>query len=101
METKRHIWKTAAILGIFILLLIPSLLSAQENSYDKAVQAYMKKDFKTAVRILREYGKKNPDPYVYYLLGYALYKQKKHAESAKYFQEAYVLDPNISPGVMK
>lgn len=101
MEMKKNICRTAALLGIFILLLIPSLLSAQENSYDKAVHAYMKKDFKTAVRILREYVKKNPDPYAYYLLGYALYKQKNHAESAKYFQEAYVLDPNISPVLIK
>jgi TolA-binding protein len=97
MGMKISIFKKVAIPGMLALLLIPSLLLAQNNSYDKAVNAYMKKDFKIAVKILREYVKKNPDPHAYYLLGYALYKQKNHAESAKYFQEAYVLDPNISP----
>jgi TolA-binding protein len=101
MGMKNSIFTTVAIPGILALLLIPSLLLAQDNSYDKAVNAYMKKDFKTAGKILREYVRKNPDPRAYYLLGYALYKQKSHAESAKYFQEAYVLDPNISPAVMK
>lgn len=88
--------KTVVTPFILALLLIPSLLLAQDNAYDKAVTAYMKKDFKTAVKLLREYVKKTPDPGAYYLLGYALYKQKNHAESAKYFQEAYILDPNIS-----
>jgi TolA-binding protein len=97
MGMTKSLWKTAAISGIFSLLLIPSLLSAQDNSYDKAITAYMKKDFKTASKILKEYVDKKPDPHAYYLLGYALYKQKKHAESAKYFEEAYVLDPNIRP----
>lgn len=100
MGMKKSIWKTGAILGILILL-TPSLLLALDNSYDKAVNAYVKKDFKSAVRILREYVKNNPDPQAYYLLGYALYKQKNHTESAKYFQQAYVLDPNISPVLAK
>jgi TolA-binding protein len=101
MGMKKRMFKTVAITCMIALLLIPSLLLAQDNSYDKAVAAYMKKDFKTAAKILREYVKKNPDPHAYYLLGYALYKQKNHAESARYFQEAYVLDPSITPILMK
>src|SRR4030042_2230746 len=98
---KNSTWKTGVILGIFALLLITSPLMAEENPYDKAVRAYMKKDFKTTVKYLKEYVAQKPDPQAYYLLGYALYKQKKHAESAKYFEEAYVLDPNISPDLTR
>jgi TolA-binding protein len=97
MSVKKHNRQIAAIVGVIILLIMPALLSAQGNFCDKGVQAYMNKDFKTASRLLREYVKNHPDPYAYYLLGYALYKQNNHAEAAKYFQEAYVLDPRISP----
>lgn len=88
--------------AVFVLMILGSFLSAafaaaEENPYNRAVEAYLQKDYKTAVTYLREYVEKKPDPYAYYLLGYALYKMKKHAESAKYFDEAYVLDPNISP----
>jgi len=93
----KKIRKTGAIFGILALLCIPSYLQAQDNSYSMAVNSYMKKDFKSAVRILKQYVKETPDPQAYYLLGYALYKQKKHAESAYYFDQAYLLDPGISP----
>lgn len=101
MRMKKNIFQAVAIPFLLALLLMPSLLPAQDSSYDRAVTAYMKKDFKTAANLLREYVKKNPDPHAYYLLGYALYEQKNHVESAKYFKEAYVLDPNISPIMMK
>jgi TolA-binding protein len=45
--------------------------------------------------------REKPDPYAYYLMGYALYKMKRHSESAKYFQEAYTIDPTISPKSVK
>ncbi len=95
MVMKKAIGKTATIAGMLALLLIPTLACAQ-NTYDKAVDAYLKKDFKTAANILKEYVKKRPEPSAYYLLGYSLYKQKKHAEAAEYFEQAYILDPNVS-----
>jgi len=101
MAMKKSTRRKGVILGILALLLITSPLLAEENPYDKAVRAYMKKDFRTAVKYLKEYVVQKPDPQAYYLLGYALYKQKKHAESAKYFEEAYVLDPNISPNLTR
>jgi TolA-binding protein len=101
MAMKKSTWRKGVILSILALLLITSPLLAEENPYDKAVRAYMKKDFKTAVKYLKEYVAQKPDPQAYYLLGYALYKQKKHSESAKYFEEAYVLDPNISPNLTR
>ncbi len=92
-------WMGALVSVVILLgfLLIPARLPAQDTAYEKAVNAYLKKDFATAAKILREYVKKNPDPNAYYLLGYSLYKQRKHAESALYFEQAYVLDPDMSP----
>ncbi|MBS1113155.1 MAG: Outer rane lipoprotein [Nitrospirae bacterium] len=100
MEMKKSTWRKGVILSILALLLTSPLM-AEENPYDKAVRAYMKKDFRTAVKYLKEYVAQKPDAQAYYLLGYALYKQKRHAESAKYFEEAYILDPNISPVITK
>lgn len=98
MIVKKYRNKTATVVVILALLLLPAMLHAQDATYEKAVDAYLKRDFKTAAKILREYVKKKPDPYAYYLLGYSLYEQKKHAEAAEYFEQAYVLDPDISTG---
>ncbi|MFZ5907010.1 MAG: tetratricopeptide repeat protein [Nitrospirota bacterium] len=87
--------------SILVLLFLAGIVTAEDNPYDQAVKAYASKDFKNAVIYLREYVEQKPDPYAYYLLGYANYKLKNHAESAKYFREAYILDPNISPFTMK
>jgi TolA-binding protein len=90
-------WKLKIAAGILSVLLTAVFAAAQENIYDKAVRAYDKRDFKTAVKYLKEYVEKTPDAYAYYLLGYALYNIKDNPESARYFREAYTLDPNVSP----
>jgi len=97
MNFSRNRWKLKIAAGIMAVLLTAAFASAQENIYDKAVRAYGKKDFKTAVKYLKEYVEKKPDAYAYYLLGYALYKMKDDPASARYFREAYTLDPNVSP----
>jgi TolA-binding protein len=84
---------------LFAALVFPALpAAAQENPFEKGIQAYMKKDFKTASKFLREHVDKSPDAYAYYLLGYSYYKLRMHQESRRFFQDAYVLDPLISPG---
>ena len=87
----------SCIVSFLVLVFLAGFVSAEENPYDQAVKAYNKKDFKKAVQYLQEYIGQKPDPHAYYLLGYANYKLKNHAEAAKYFREAYILDPNISP----
>ena len=89
-------WKIQFAAVIFSVFFLSAFATAEENSYDKAVRAYAKKDFKTAAKYLKEYVEKKPDPNAYYLLGYSLYKIKNHTESARYFKEAYTLDPNIT-----
>jgi tetratricopeptide (TPR) repeat protein len=96
MKAIRNSWIVRFFLCISVVLLMAVSATAQGSPYDKAVNAYMKKDYKTAIPYLKEYVEKNADPYAYYLLGYAYYELKNHAESVKYFKEAYTLDPNIS-----
>jgi len=97
MNLSGNRWKLKIVVGIMAVLLTAVFAAAQENIYDKALGAYGKKDFKTAVKYLKEYVEKKPDAYAYYLLGYALYKMKDNPASAKYFREAYTIDPNVSP----
>lgn len=88
------------IFGIVILVFLASPVLAQIN-YDKALEAYAKKDYKTAVKYLKELVDEEPSAEAYYLLGYAAYKLKNMAESAEYFKEAYLLDPSFEPKKIK
>jgi TolA-binding protein len=94
MAMKKQMTKILVIGSVIFFLF--STVMAQEDSYNKALKSYAKKDYRTAAKYFREYVEKNPDPAAYYLLGYAMYKMKKHAESVKYFKEAYLIDPDIS-----
>ncbi len=85
------------VLGLIALFLMSSLVFADKGEFGKALSFYEKGDFNNAVKYLKEYVGKNPDPYAYYLLGYANYKMRNYSESIKYFKEAYTLDPNLSP----
>jgi len=85
---------------VTVVCLMSWLSFADAGSYEDALFFYKKGDFKNAVKYLKEYVKEKPDPYAYYLLGYASYKMKKHSESVRYFKEAYTIDPNISPPLL-
>jgi tetratricopeptide (TPR) repeat protein len=91
------------------VILFASVLYGQDELYEKGRRAYLKKDYKTAVKYLSEYVAVNPDAGAYYLLGYAKYellrktgppKGKKDfwgdTRTAEYFKDAYLIDPNIS-----
>jgi TolA-binding protein len=97
MKRIRDAWGVKIVLCVIAVFLMVSFAVAQESLYDMGIHAYLKKDYKSAARYLKEYAEKRPDPYGYYLLGYASYKIKKYTESKKYFKEAYFLDPTISP----
>lgn len=88
------------VLCVIAIFLMSSIVSA-EVSLDKAFSLYQEGKFKSVAKYLTEYLEKNPDPYAYYLLGYACYKMKKHSEAIGYFREAYILDPNFSPVSVK
>ncbi len=90
------------LLGLFIsfafLLTSTGPLNAQPNgTYDRAIYLYKKGNFKGAVDQLKKYLKRRPEPSAYYLMGYALYELGKYEEAVKYFNEAYLLDPDFRP----
>jgi hypothetical protein len=92
-----------------VVILFTSVLHAQEELYEKGRRAYLKKDYRTAVKYFSEYVAGNPDPGAYYLLGYAKYELLRRSGSLKgkkdfwgdtqtagYFREAYLIDPGVS-----
>jgi len=89
------------VISLIVLCFMGPLVFAEGNTYDEALSLYQKGDFKAAVQYLEKYVEKKPDPYAYYLIGYAHYKMKNHSEAMKYFKDAYMLDPNFSPPLIK
>jgi len=83
------------------LIFMNSIVLAEANDYKNALFLYQKGDYKTAIKDLKGYVGEKPDPYAYYLLGYASYKIKKHSEAMRYFGEAYTLDPGFTPPPFK
>lgn len=86
-----------------------TVLHAQGDAYEKGLHAYLKKDYKTAVKYLKEYVTAKPDARGYYLLGYACYESKRrsghrggkkaisgYTDAIKYFGEAYRIDPDFA-----
>lgn len=69
-------------------------------SYDDALKAYQKGDYKHTVAILEEYVKKNPTAEAYYILGYSNYKLRNFKAAERYFNEAYLIDPEYKPQVI-
>jgi tetratricopeptide (TPR) repeat protein len=89
-------WFQSTVFCFATLVSTASLLPAQDISYEKGANAYAKKDYRTAVKYLREYVEEKPNAHAYYLLGYAYYKLNNHPESMRAFKEAYALDPAVS-----
>ncbi|MEW6571417.1 MAG: hypothetical protein AB1390_09620, partial [Nitrospirota bacterium] len=61
---------------IVALFLTTSVTFADETVFDQAMSLYRMGDYKGAIKHLQEYVEEKPDPYAYYLLGYAFYKIK-------------------------
>lgn len=80
------------------LIMVPGILNAQPNgTYDHALYLYKEGKFKEAVKELRDYLQERPEPSAYYLMGYALYELGRYQEARKYFDEAYLVDPEFRP----
>ena len=93
--------RLSALLTALLLLFTVTASFADGELYQKALQAYRKKDFKAASGLLKDYLAEKPDPKAYYLLGYASYKLKQHKDSAEHFRQAYLIDPDFNPDVVK
>jgi tetratricopeptide (TPR) repeat protein len=84
------------------LLLVWGTLYAQTNNeYAEALKYYETGNYSEAIKYLKDYVEKKPEPSAYYLIGYALYKLGRNSEAAEYFKQAYFIDPNFSPQQME
>jgi hypothetical protein len=63
----------------------------------EAIDLYNVGKFDTALTRFKDYAKRNPSPEVYWLIGYALYKLERDDEANKYFDYAYLINPDYSP----
>ena len=90
--------KTALIiLAMLVLLSFSATAFAETNAeYGKALKYYNSGKYSKAVKLLKEYVKKNPKPAAYYRMGYSLYELKNYNEAKEYFKEAYLIDPSYS-----
>ncbi len=85
------------VLSLLMTLMVCSGTYAASDDFQKGLKYYGKKDFRKAEKYFKSYVSKTPDPVAYYLLGYADYKLKKFGDANRYFEEAYLIDPDISP----
>ncbi len=84
------------LLSAFLVLSLSSTTFADED-FDRAVELYSTGKYERAIDVLKDYVQQKPEPAAYWMIGYALYKLKRFEEADKYFNDAYLIDPNFSP----
>ncbi len=91
------------IIVLVTLLCLASftLCMADDASFRKAYSLYYQGKPNQAIKVLEEYISKYPDPKALYFLGYVYYESKKMGAAMKYFNEAYLIDPDYSPMIEK
>lgn len=90
------------IISAFIMVFaFFSFCMADDAQLEKAYSLYNQGKMASAIKILNDYIKDHPDPKSLYFLGYAYYKTKKMNLAMRYFDEAYLIDPNFSPLALK
>ena len=80
-----------------LLLVSVSASLADEGSLERAYSLYFQGKMKEAIKIMQEYVDEHPDPRVLYFIGYAYYEIKEMDKARRYFEEAYLIDPDFSP----
>ena len=88
--------------NIILLVIITVLVSfspcmANDVSLDNAYSYYFDGNMPEAINIMKEYVKENPDPRILYFIGYAYYEMKDMESARRYFEEAYLIDPDFTP----
>lgn len=88
---------TSVLLVFSLLILTIPAHSEVNHEYEQGKKYLYSGKFEEAVTTLKGYVEKKPSASAYYLLGYALYELGRHDEAHKYFQEAYLINPEFSP----
>ena len=87
----------STVLFVLFAAVASATLYGEDKEFQSAFKYYNTRDYKTAVKHLKEYVGKKPDPTAYYMIGYSMYKLGKFSEADEYFKEAYLIDPEFSP----
>jgi tetratricopeptide (TPR) repeat protein len=85
----------SAILVLALVITFSSVCMAQDLS--KAYSLYYQGKMKEAIKIMEDYVAERPDARVLYFIGYSYYELKNWKMARKYFEEAYLIDPNFTP----
>jgi len=83
------------LLLTILLVLTPGLLFAADEDLLKGMRYYWQGNYAVAVKHLDAYLENNPDPYAYYVKGYALYKMRRYREAVADFKDAYMVNPGF------
>jgi hypothetical protein len=90
--------RTAFIITLFFILFVSAnAFTEVDDTYQKGLKYFYSGNYEEAARHLTDYVKKNPKASVYYKIGYALYELGRHDEAHKYFEQAYLVEPEFSP----
>ena len=86
------------ILLVIILVFISfSPCLANDVSLDKAYTYYFQGNMPEAIKIMKKYVKEKPYARILYFIGYAYYEMKDMESARRYFEEAYLIDPDFTP----
>ncbi|MCK5426584.1 MAG: tetratricopeptide repeat protein [Thermodesulfovibrionia bacterium] len=89
------------VLTSLLLLFSVSVCTANDGLVQKAYSLYYQGKKEAAIQLMKEYVKDYPDPKALYFLGYAFYEQKDMKTAFKYFKDAYLINPEVSPMTWK
>lgn len=95
-DTRKEVkMKKSFMLIVFSVFLFStaSLISAEQDNYQKGLKYYQKHQYKASIKYFKAYSEKTHDPRAYYLIGYASYKLKDYATAKEYFGDVYLIDP--------
>ncbi len=89
------------VITSLLLLVSVSVCTANDSSVKKAYSLYYQGKKEAAIELMKDYVGRYPDPKALYFLGYAFYEQKDMKTAFKYFQDAYLINPDVSPTLWK
>ena len=87
------------VLSLVLIVLFVSVSFGWANQavLKEAYSLYYKGDKEAEIKIMEDYVQKNPDPGVFYFLGYAYYEMKDMDKAKEYFSESFRLKSFYSP----
>jgi tetratricopeptide (TPR) repeat protein len=82
---------------ILIFIFVVCSLAYANAVVDQAYSLYIQGKKQEAVKMLEDYIRQRLDPAALYLLGYMYYEQGDTERARRYFEDAYLIDPEFSP----